>query len=104
MAKKSKLNAGVIGLGIIGSRIATNLRGSGFQVFVWNRSPKPAPNFVASPGEVAELCDTIQLVVADNVALLSVIDAMHGVISPRHTIICSATVGAKATLEAAKIV
>jgi len=53
MARKSKLNAGIIGLGIIGSRAAENLRKAGFQVFVWNRTPKPAPNFLASPAEVA---------------------------------------------------
>ena len=104
MARKSKLNAGVIGLGIIGSRIADNLRKAGFQVFVWNRTPKPAPNFLASPAEVAGICDVVQIVVADSVALSSILEAMKGVLTSRHTIICSATVGARATLEAAQMV
>lgn len=104
MARKSKLNAGVIGLGIIGSRIAENLRKAGFQVYVWNRTPKPAPNFLASPAEVAGICDVVQIVVADAVALFSIIEAMSGVLAARHTVICSATVGTRATLEAARMV
>ena len=104
MARKLKLNAGVIGLGIIGSRIATNLRTAGFQVYVWNRSPKPAPNFLASPAEVAGLCEVIQLVVADSVALFEIINAMGSALTPKHTVICSATVGSEATLEAARMV
>ena len=104
MARKSKLNAGIIGLGIIGSRIAGNLRKAGFQVYVWNRTPKPAPNFLASPAEVAGICDVVQIVVADAVALSTIIDAMSGVLTPRHTVVCSATVGAKATMEAAQVV
>ena len=104
MARKTKLNVGIIGLGIIGSRMAANLRTAGFQVYVWNRTPKPAPNFLASPAEVAELCDTIQLVVADAPALLSTLEALGSVLAPRHTVICSATVGSAATLEAARIV
>ena len=104
MARKSKLNAGIIGLGIIGSRIAENLRKAGFQVFVWNRTPKPAPNFLASPAEVAGICDIVQIVVADSAALFTIVEAMSGVLTERHTIICSATVGARATLEAAQMV
>lgn len=101
MAKKSKLNTGIIGLGIIGSRVAANLRTAGFQVYVWNRTPKPTPNFLGSPAEIAGLCDTIQLFVADAAALFEVMDALGNVLSARHTIICSATVGPDATLEAA---
>ena len=104
MARKSKFNVGVIGLGIIGSRIAGSLRSAGFHVYVWNRTPKPAPNFLASPAEVAGLCDTIQVVVADAVALFSMIEAMGTVLAPRHTVICNSTVGAEATLEAARMV
>ncbi|MGB8352722.1 MAG: NAD(P)-binding domain-containing protein [Chthoniobacteraceae bacterium] len=104
MARKSKLNVGVIGLGIIGSRIATNLRAAGFQVYVWNRTPKPAPNFLASPAEVAGLCEVIQLVVADSTALFETINAMGSALTPKHTVICNATVGADATIEAARMV
>ena len=66
--RKSRKNVGLIGLGIIGSRVAAGLRASGYHVFVWNRSPRPIPNFLGSPIEVAEMCEVIQLFVADAAA------------------------------------
>ena len=54
MFGKQKINVGVIGLGIIGSPVAAHLRAAGFAVSVWNRTPKPEPNFLGSPAEVAE--------------------------------------------------
>ncbi len=102
MRRKTRKTVGLIGLGIIGSRVATGLRSSGFQVYVWNRSPKPAPNFLASPAEVAEVCETIQIFVADGAALMQVLESMGDKLTADHLIICSATVGPEATLEAAK--
>lgn len=102
MPRKSRKNVGLIGLGIIGARVAFNLRAAGFQVFVWNRTPKAAPNFLGSPSEVASLCDVIQIFVADREALLSVIEAMAEGLTSSHVIVCSATVGPEATLEAAR--
>jgi 3-hydroxyisobutyrate dehydrogenase-like beta-hydroxyacid dehydrogenase len=104
MPRKSRKNVGVIGLGIIGSRVVTALRASGFHVYVWNRSPRVVPNFLASPAEVAEVCDIIQILVSDAQALFEVIDGFGDQLTPRHTIICNATVGPEATLEAAKLV
>jgi 3-hydroxyisobutyrate dehydrogenase-like beta-hydroxyacid dehydrogenase len=104
MPRKSRKNVGLIGLGIIGSRVAAGLRASGFQTFVWNRTAKPAPNFVGSPAEVAELCDIIQLFVADAQALFDVIEQMKDALTPQHVVICNATVGPEATIEAARIV
>lgn len=104
MARKSRKNVGLIGLGIIGSRVAAGLRSAGFHVYVWNRTPRAAPNFVGSPGEVAELCDIIQLFVADAHALFEVLDALGPKLTPAHVILCNATVGPEATLEAAKLV
>jgi len=37
---------GVIGLGIIGAPRSKNLRKAGFDVYVWNRTPKDEPQFV----------------------------------------------------------
>src|SRR6266496_3264877 len=59
MARRTKKNVGVVGLGIIGSRVADNLRRLGFPVFVWNRNPRPVQNFVGAPAELAEMCDYI---------------------------------------------
>ena len=104
MPRKSRKNVGLIGLGIIGTRVAQGLRAEGFQVFVWNRTPKPAPNFLGSPAEIAEVCDVIQIFVADGQALASVIAAFGGALTSNHVIICSGTVGAEATLKAAAMV
>lgn len=104
MPRKSRKNIGLIGLGIIGSRVATALRAGGFHVFVWNRTPRAAPNFLASPRQVAELCDIIQIFVADAQALFDVLDAMGDALTPSHIIICSSTVGPEATLDAARLV
>jgi 3-hydroxyisobutyrate dehydrogenase-like beta-hydroxyacid dehydrogenase len=104
MPRKSRKNVGLIGLGIIGVQVATGLRAAGFQVFVWNRSAKPAPNFLGSPVEVAEACEIIQIFVADGPALFDVIEAMADALTPKHIVICSATVGPEAVLEAAKMV
>ena len=65
MSRKVRINVGVIGLGIIGSRVAAGLRAAAFQVYVWNRSAKPAPNFLGSPAEVAESAEIIQIFVSD---------------------------------------
>jgi 3-hydroxyisobutyrate dehydrogenase-like beta-hydroxyacid dehydrogenase len=104
MPRKSRKNVGLIGLGIIGSRVAAGLRASGFQTFVWNRTAKPTPNFVGSPAEVAELCEIIQLFVADAQALFDVIEQMKDALTPQHVVICNATVGPEATIEAARVV
>jgi 3-hydroxyisobutyrate dehydrogenase-like beta-hydroxyacid dehydrogenase len=104
MPRKSRKNVGLIGLGIIGSRVANALRSEGFHVYVWNRTPRAAPNFLASPRQVAELCDVIQIFVADAQALFDVLDSMGEVLTPSHVILCNSTVGPEATLEAARIV
>lgn len=104
MPRKSRKNVGVIGLGIIGARAAAGLRAAGFQVYVWNRSAKPAPNFLGSPAEIARVADVIQIFVADAEALFEVVEAMADALTNEHTIICNATVGPEAVLEAAKFV
>ena len=104
MAKSSAASVGVIGLGIIGSRVAAALRRSGHSVSVWNRSPRPEPNFLSSPREVAETSDFIQIFVSDGTALLEVIAAMGNALGDSHVVMNHATVGPKETLEAARLV
>ncbi len=104
MPRKSRKNVGLIGLGIIGTRVAQALRSGGFQVFVWNRTAKPAPNFLGSPAEVADICDVIQIFVSDSQALFEVIDAFGDALTANHVVVCNSTVGPEATVEAAKIV
>jgi 3-hydroxyisobutyrate dehydrogenase and related beta-hydroxyacid dehydrogenases len=104
MARPAKPNVGVIGLGIIGSRVAANLRKAGNQVWVWNRSPRPEPNFLSSPAEVAESAKVIQIFVSDGPALLEVVTAMAPALGPEHIVVNHSTVAPPETIEAARIV
>jgi 3-hydroxyisobutyrate dehydrogenase-like beta-hydroxyacid dehydrogenase len=104
MARSAKPNAGIIGLGLIGSRVADNLRKAGYQVWVWNRSPRPEPNFLSSAGEVAESAKIIQVFVSDGAALLETVKAMAPALGPEHVVLNHATVSPKETLQAAAIV
>lgn len=95
---------GVIGLGIIGSRSAEVLRNAGYHVYVWNRSPKPEPNFLSSPGEVAQLAEVIQIFVTNGDALLEVIDQMKDRLTKKHLIINSSTIDPDSAKKAAAAV
>jgi 3-hydroxyisobutyrate dehydrogenase-like beta-hydroxyacid dehydrogenase len=104
MARRTRKNVGVIGLGIIGSRVAENLRLQGFHVFVWNRNPRPVPNFVGAPAELAEMCDYIQIFVSDDDALLDVIRQLSPALAPRHIVIAHSTVAPHSMRSAADMV
>ena len=92
MARRNSKNVGLIGLGIIGQRVAESLRRHGFHTFVWNRTPRPVPNFLGSPGAVAELCDFVQIFVADDEALLDVIRQMSPKLTAHHLVAAHCTV------------
>src|ERR1041385_2461396 len=97
-------NIGVVGVGIIGRGIAGHLRGKGFSVFVWNRSPRPVPNFVGSPGELAGLCNYIQIFVSDGDALLQTVEQLSEKLTARHIIFAHSTVAPDSMRAAADIV
>ena len=104
MARRTRKNVGVLGLGIIGSRVAENLRERGFHVFVWNRNPRPVPNFVGAPAELAEMCDCIQIFVSDDDALLDVVRQMAPALGPRHIVMAHPTVAPHSMRTAADLV
>lgn len=104
MARRSRKNVGVVGLGIIGSRVTESLRQKGFQVFVWNRTPRPVPNFVGAPAEIAEMCDYIQIFVSDDDALLQVVQNLSPALTPRHIVMAHSTVAPHSMRAAADIV
>jgi 3-hydroxyisobutyrate dehydrogenase-like beta-hydroxyacid dehydrogenase len=104
MSRRTKKNIGVIGLGIIGSRVVQNLRSKGFHVFVWNRSPRPVPNFVGSPPEVVEMCDHVQIFVSDDDALLEVVNQLAPALAPRHIVLAHSTVSPHSMRSAADVV
>jgi 3-hydroxyisobutyrate dehydrogenase-like beta-hydroxyacid dehydrogenase len=104
MSHSKERTIGVIGLGIIGRGISANLRRKGFQVFVWNRTPRPVPNFVGSPAELAELCDYIQIFVSDDEALLDTVHQLSDKLARRHIVIGHSTVSPDSMRSAAGIV
>jgi 3-hydroxyisobutyrate dehydrogenase len=81
---------GFIGLGIMGSRQAANLRRAGFEVTVYNRTRERADawaaehggHVAATPREVAERCETVITMVVDgpqvDEMLLGDDGAVHG--------------------------
>ena len=95
---------GIVGLGIIGSRVAEVLRKAGVHVYVWNRTPRPAPNFLSSPGEMAHLAEVIQIFVTDGKALLGVVKDLEGKLTRRHVIVSNSTVDPASAREAAAMV
>ena len=104
MSRRKRKNVGVIGLGIIGSRVTEVLRQKGFHVFVWNRTPRPVPNFVGGPAELAEMCDFVQLFVSDDDALLQVAEDLVPGLAPRHIVLAHSTVAPHSMQRAAQIV
>ncbi len=103
MARSKSKNVGIIGLGIIGSRIAAALRKRNLQVFVWNRTPKLEQNFVGSPAEVAEVCNVIQIFVADDEALLEVVRQLSPALNAHHIITAHCTVAPESMRAAAEL-
>jgi len=95
---------GVLGLGLIGSRIAEIYRSAGCTVHVWSRTPRSIAGFLPSPREVASASDIIQLFVLNGASLLDAIRDMAPVLTPRHLIVYSATVPLADTLSAASLV
>ena len=104
MSVRIRKNVGVIGLGIIGRRVADNLRERGFHVFVWNRTPRAVPNFVGSPAEVAEICDFIQIFVSDDEALLQMVQRILRNLTPDHVVMAHCTVSPDTMRAAAEMV
>lgn len=95
---------GVIGLGIIGSRVAENLREAGKHVYVWSRTPKPEPNFLGSPAEIAENSEAIQIFVTNGEALVEVIEAMESQLTNTHLVMNHSTVDLGSIIKASSIV
>jgi 3-hydroxyisobutyrate dehydrogenase-like beta-hydroxyacid dehydrogenase len=104
MSRRTRKNVGIIGLGIIGSRVREVLRHKGFHVFVWNRTPRPIPNFVGAPAELAEMCDCIQIFVSDDDALDYIVKQLSPGLAARHIVIAHSTVAPHSMTAAAEVV
>ena len=96
--------AGVLGLGLIGSRVAARLQSAGIPLAVWNRTPRDfdgLPALSADPAAVAREADILQIFVADDEALRSTIRAMLPAVRPGHILISHATVAPQTVRELA---
>ena len=69
------MNVGILGLGIVGSRVAANYRAAGFPPIVWSRTKRDMEGFVDSPVLVAKQADVIQIFVNDATSLLAAMPA-----------------------------
>jgi 3-hydroxyisobutyrate dehydrogenase len=98
--------AGVIGLGLIGSRVAARVAAAGFPLAVWNRTPRDFPDLppaAPDPAAVAEAADILQLFVSDDAALATTMSALLPVLASRHVVLCHATVSPEAVRGAAAL-
>lgn len=94
MNENSSPRVAVFGLGLIGSIWARHLDDAGWLAASWNRSPKPdAPRFTPDARAAASAADAIILVVADPPAVAGILDTLLPVLTPRHLLIQSSTIG-----------
>jgi 3-hydroxyisobutyrate dehydrogenase len=83
---------GFIGLGIMGSRMAANLRSAGFALVVWNRTAETARAWAAehgaevasSPAEVGSRCDRVITMVVDGGQVDAVLLSTDGAATAPH--------------------
>jgi 3-hydroxyisobutyrate dehydrogenase len=79
---------GFLGLGIMGSRMAANVRRAGFPLTVWTHTPGKAERWAAehdavaapTPSEVAQESDIVVSMVVDGTQVASVLLGEHGVL------------------------
>ena len=83
----------ILGLGLIGSRIARHMAGMGDTVTVWNRTPREDfPEAVPTPADAARASKIIQLYLKDRNACLEVFEQMREALTPEHIILNHSTI------------
>lgn len=83
----------VLGLGIIGSAWADNLRADGHEVRAWNRTPQPDyPGFTPDIPAAVRGAELVFLVVADPPAVQSVLDAARPALQTGQIVVQSSTI------------
>jgi 3-hydroxyisobutyrate dehydrogenase-like beta-hydroxyacid dehydrogenase len=107
------MKIGFVGLGIMGSAMATNLLKAGFKVTIWNRSPDKYSPLVdlgatvsASPRAVAERSDVVIAMMATPVAVQSVRDGSEGIVAGLSSgtgYVDMSTVDAETSLESYRL-
>jgi 3-hydroxyisobutyrate dehydrogenase-like beta-hydroxyacid dehydrogenase len=98
------LRVGVLGLGLIGSRVAARLSSAGFPLAVWNRTTRAfdgLPALASDPAAVARDAEILQIFVADDEALRGTVRALLPALGPDHIVISHATVAPQTVRELA---
>ena len=96
--EENQNHVGIIGLGIIGSRISDTLKQKGWEVSTWNRTEGK------DPAEVVQASKYVQIFVRDGNALHEVIDNLKSKLTPDHVIINHATISLEETKLAYEII
>jgi 3-hydroxyisobutyrate dehydrogenase len=94
---------GLVGLGIIGSRVRENLYQKGFSVAVWNRTVKAVPSFVPDPLQLAEQCQQIHFYLGDDQAFYDVLTEMDSALTPDHVLVNHSTLSLDFTHSVARV-
>jgi 3-hydroxyisobutyrate dehydrogenase len=88
---------GFLGLGIMGGRMAANVRRAGYELTVWTHTPGKAERWAAehgavakdTPAEVAQASDVVVSMVVDGAQVASVLLGEHGAIeAAREGLLC----------------
>jgi 3-hydroxyisobutyrate dehydrogenase-like beta-hydroxyacid dehydrogenase len=95
---------GVLGLGIIGSRVVEACRRGGLEVAAWNRTRRRDHSTLDTPADVARVARVIQVFVTDDAALASVVAALAPALTRDHAVLNCSTVSLEATQAAAAAV
>jgi 3-hydroxyisobutyrate dehydrogenase len=105
------MTVAVVGLGAMGSRVATRLLAAGYDLVVWNRSAEKLSPLLelgavaaATPAEAASRADALITMVADPAALRAVSDGRDGIVvgaDASLTVIEMSTIGPAAVAELA---
>ncbi len=97
-------HAGVLGLGLIGSRVAACILARGMPLAVWNRTPRDfgkLPPPAKCPADVARAADVLQIFVSDDAALRETVHALLPALGPSHVVMSHATVSPQTVRELA---
>ena len=96
---------GILGLGIIGGTWARRYAAAGVLAGTWNRTPQPtAPAWKDNPEAVAAAADVVQIVVADPLAVESVLRRILPKLGPGKTVVQSSTIDPASSAKFAKLV
>lgn len=84
---------GVVGLGIIGSVWAKHYAKAGVLGGVWNRTAQPDfPKWLPTPEALVQAVDVVQIVVADPLAVRSVLERMSPLLTATKVVVQSSTI------------